>query len=415
MGQPPTRASAFQPRQAIREQIDDALAHPGGTGGVVLTQVLSGGGGYGKTQLAASYAHTATSEAGTQLVVWATAAEEQALITTYAQAALAVQAPGATGENPENDAVAFLRWLTTTDRSWLVVLDNITDPAHVQRWWPQGPAGWALATTRLKDDARLTGGGRTRITVDVYAPGEALAYLHQRLTADHHHLYDEQSAKDVITELGRLPLALGFAAAYMIQQDATCAEYLHHLTSQQLPGALPEWADAENYGRPVAAALLLNLHAAIDAGPNRIVEPALQLTALLDPDGHPLELWTTQPIRDLLTVFRGPDGAPVSEQEARDAVTVLHRYGLIDRNRGNGHTAVRIHALTARAVRESTPATAQPDLATTAADALLTIWPEVDEPHRDLATVLRTNTDTLNTHDQTHLWSQDHGGHPVLF
>ncbi|MFX4295327.1 FxSxx-COOH system tetratricopeptide repeat protein [Streptomyces bohaiensis] len=396
--------------------------------------MLSGGGGSGKTQLAAAYAREALTPkpdtqqttasaageagadvAGADLVVWATAAEEQAVITTYAQAARKVQAPGATGEDPETDAQVFLQWLATTDRSWLVVLDNITDAAHVQRWWPQGPTGWTLATTRV----HLTGGGRTRIPIDVYTPEEALTYLHQRLTREGYaHLYDQQAAKDVITELGQLPLALGFAAAYMIGQDTTCDEYLHHLTNQQLLGALPDWADAENYGRPLATALLLNLHAAIDAGPPSIVEPALHLTALLDPDGHPQELWTAEIVRGFLSVFRGPDGEPVSEQEAREAVTVLHRYGLIDRNRANGPTAVRIHALTARAVRETTPASAQAHLATTAADALDDIWPEIDQPHRDLATVLRANTDTLNAHTQHHLWNpapDGDGAHSVLF
>ncbi|WKV76607.1 hypothetical protein AW27_033675 (plasmid) [Streptomyces sp. PCS3-D2] len=40
----------------------------------------------------------------------------------------------------------------------------------------QPGTGWTMATTRLHDP-RLTGGGRTRITIDVYTPAEAVNYL----------------------------------------------------------------------------------------------------------------------------------------------------------------------------------------------------------------------------------------------
>ncbi|GAA1894206.1 hypothetical protein GCM10009716_00100 [Streptomyces sodiiphilus] len=403
IGAIPPLAAAFQNRTRVRETIDTARA---GRGGVVLTQVLAGGGGYGKSQLAAAYANDAINS-GTELVVWVHAAEEQALITTYARAATAVHAPGAGGDDPVADAEQFMAWLATTSRSWLVVLDNITDPAAVQKWWPQGRAGWVLATTRLHTDARLTAAGRTLVPVDVYTPQEAHTYLKDRLTAAgrarlHHH----GAAGQIIEQLGRLPLALGFAAAYMIEEDATCGEYLDHLTNGLLSDALPAWADAEDYGQPVTAALLLNLQAATATGPPGLVEPALRLAALLDPDGHPLGLWDTPPVLAYLTAahhtawWKRRRRKKITAREAHAALAALHRYGLLTRDRTNGPRAVRIHALTARAVRETTPAHQQPALATTAADALLALWPDPDQPHRDLATTLRANTDTLHTHTQ---------------
>ncbi|MFJ5157526.1 hypothetical protein ACIQCF_39760 [Streptomyces sp. NPDC088353] len=77
----------------------------------------------------------------------------------------------------------------------MVVLDDITDPAAVESWWPNSPRGkgWTLATTRL-NDPRLTGGGRARIDVDVYSPDEATAYLTSRLThGAKAHLIDDQA------------------------------------------------------------------------------------------------------------------------------------------------------------------------------------------------------------------------------
>ncbi|WP_345983791.1 hypothetical protein [Streptomyces sp. DSS69] len=74
---------------------------------------------------------------------------------------------------------------------------------------------------------------------------------------------------------------------------------------------------------------------------------------------------------------------------------------------------MRIHALTARAVRESLTADELARAAGAAADALLEVWPEVVQVRPELAAVLRANTDALADHAPDILWDPD--GHPVLF
>jgi integrase/recombinase XerD len=59
--------------------------------------------------------------------------------------------------------------------------------------------------------------------------------------------------------------------------------------------------------------------------------------------------------------------------------------------------AVRIHALTARAARETAPQRPAAALRA-AADAVLALWPETHHDQPDLTAVLRANTTTLNTH-----------------
>ncbi|NJQ07340.1 tetratricopeptide repeat protein [Streptomyces lonarensis] len=377
--------------------------------------VLTGGGGYGTSQLAAFHAREALAE-GTDLVVWARAAEEQALVTTFAAAAAAVRAPGATGENPVGDARTLLTWLATTDRSWLVVLDGVTDPATAQRWWPYGRAGWAMATTRLRDEPRLSAGSRAVVAVDVYTAEEATAFLHERLTVScRPELFDRRGADRVAELIARSPLALGFAAAHIVQEGITCTAYARRLARGPLREVLSGGSDAEGYGRGVSAAVLLNLAAAVAAGPQGVVEPVLRLAALLDPDGHPLGLWATRPILGLLRGLRPDTGEAVTETDVLQALSVLHRYGVLTRNRADGARAVRIHALTARAAREATPPRLQAALASAAADALLAVWPEVDQPHHDLATALRSSTAALHGHAQAQLWTAERGGHPLLF
>ncbi|MEU7511640.1 tetratricopeptide repeat protein [Streptomyces sp. NPDC042898] len=393
VGAVPALASAFQPRTGLRERID-AVREEGGT--AVLTQVLSGGGGVGKSQLAASYAGQAVAE-GVDLVVWAPAGELQQVVTRFAEAGARVAAPGVTGADPEADARAFLAWLATTSRRWLVVLDDITDPGAVEGWWPvsRTGSGWVLATTRLHD-ARLTGGGRRRVSVDVYEPGEAAAYLRARLADDG---LADAAVGELAEELGHLPLALGHAAAYMINHGLGCAAYLELFRgSRSIAEVLPPSADAEGYGRQIATTLLLSLDAVEAADPAGVARRVLGLAALLDPAGHPEALWRTKAVLEYL-----------GGCEAAATLRALHRYALLTCDAG----VVRIHALTARAVREATSEEDVPAMAVAAADGLYEIWPYPDQPHRDLAAVLRANTEALAGTAGEYLWVPT--GHPVVY
>ncbi|MFE2159911.1 tetratricopeptide repeat protein [Streptomyces lydicus] len=410
VGAVPTLASAFQPRTAVRKAVDAARASHTT---VVLTQVLTGGGGVGKSQLASFYATQALTD-GTDLVIWTNATDAEQVIGLYARAARRIHVPGAAGQDAETDAQAFLDWLATTSHSWLVVLDDVTDPQALARWWPNpSPTGngHVLATTRRRD-AILSGGGRAVIEVDTYSPQEALSYLHSRLTdAGAAHLLDVGTTA-VAEELGRLPLALSHAGAYMINEDVSCSDYLQRLTDHQsrLQDLLPPDADSEGYGRHVTAALLLTLDAAQQCRPVGLALPALRLAACLDPAGHPKVLWTTTAITDYLTAHRltgneqrDGDQGEVSADQAQAALRLLHRYALVTCETA-GPRAVRIHALTARATRETTLASEIPTAACSVADALHTIWPQEDHNDLELCAVLRANTESLIPHGGDHLW-----------
>jgi hypothetical protein len=316
-------ASAFQPRTELRQAVDDARSHsrtivlasdsfdtalpePGARTPV---HVMTGGGGVGKSQLAAAYAREAVKN-GVDLVLWTPASEIQQILTAYAQAALLVQVPGRTGGDLEADAQAFKDWLAATDRRWLVILDDVTNLDAVEPWWPdsQRGTGWVLATTRLKDP-RLTGGGRIRIDVDVYTPEEATSYLTTRLTGDRKtHLLDEQ-APVLAQSLGYLPLALGHAAAYMLRENTPCTAYLEQFSERvaRLDELLPRWADTERYGRQVTATLLLALDATDKDSYGSLARAALRVTAFLDSAGHPAALWHTPALTAHLTEERRPD------------------------------------------------------------------------------------------------------------
>ncbi|WP_329568901.1 hypothetical protein [Kitasatospora sp. NBC_01266] len=342
--------------------------------------------------------------------------------TQYALAARRLQILGAQGQDAEADARAFLDWLATTSRSWLIVLDDLTDLEELSRWWPPRSRlanGRALATTRLRD-ARLSGAGRTVVEVGTYTANEASAYLHDRFTgAGTPHLLDAR-AEAMVRELGHLPLALGHAASYMINEDVPCTSYLQRFTDRRarLDAVLPREADSEGYGRQITAALLLTLDAAQQCEPVGLAAAAIRLAAHLDPAGHPRELWVASTTAAYLTAHRTPPAPtvatpdPVSTDEAEAVLRVLHRYGLLTCGGRDDPRAVRVHALTARATRETILPGDLPATAWAAADALAGVWPPSDHEHPDLAAALRSNADALASCAGDLLWQPE--SHPIL-
>lgn len=418
LGSVPVLASAFQDRSAVRDRIDQARA---GHTTVVLAQVLSGGGGVGKTQLAAAYAHQAL-EDGIDLVVWVDASDIEQVIARYAHAAQVVEAAAEhlLGKSAESDAGLFLQWLATTRRPWLLILDDLTDPEAMQKWWPPSSAfgcGRVVATTR-RHDAVLSGGGRAVVDIDTYSTEEAEAYLHERLDSAHAaHLMDSQ-AGELAAALGYLPLALSHAAAYMVNEDVPCTEYLHRFngSTARLDDLLPRTADTEGYGRQVAAALLLSLDVAQASEPVGLAVPVMRLAAVLDPAGHPRSLWASDAVTHYLDTQRTvpPNGvtAAVDPDQVRAALRLLHRYGLLADHAQAGSRAVRLHALTARAVRECTPDATVQAVVKTAVDSLRELCDEVPWFDREATAVLRTNIDSVDARAGDLLWNVE--GHYLL-
>jgi tetratricopeptide (TPR) repeat protein len=404
VGSPPPLASAFQPRSAIVGRLQRA------EGPVVPRQVMSGGGGVGKSQIAAGI--YAASDA--DLRVWVAAGSRAAVITGYADAAVRLDL-AEVEVGPEQLAQLFLSFLTTTDRRCLVVLDDLTDPVDLRGLWPAGDAQ-VLVTTRRRD-AALSGGGRTVIEVGVYTPVEAEAYLRDRLTPLLDQLPEDvlEQAADLAADLGCLPLGLGQAAAVMIDQAIGCRQYRAWFADRTrgLNELFPEDADADGYAKTVATTWALAVQAANQLTPAGAAEPMARLVAVLDPAGAPEAVFTGQTTRGYLAAMIESDDVSVSL--ARGALRALHRLSLLTHDPDPTEPrAVRMHHLTGRAVLQTLNTADTAALVQIAADALLEGWPEID---RDPALVetLRANTATLAALRADALWNKESGAHPILF
>ncbi|WP_052489181.1 tetratricopeptide repeat protein [Streptomyces sp. 150FB] len=413
----PREAAAFQERDEAA-RLRTAVT---GGGTAVLCQVLRGTGGVGKTQLAARYAREAWVAGELDVLIWVGAGSRSAIISAYAQAAeelIAVE-PG----HPERSAMAFMKWLEPRPPGsgpvcrWLVVLDDVADPADVTGLWPvKNPHGRTVVTTRRRDVA-VPG---QRIDLGVFTPGEAAAYLSGFL-GEHGRTPDPRQIHALAGDLGHLPLALSQAAAYIVDAGISidcptcthsagqCPSYRRRLADRTTalthmlpePGGLPD-----DQLTTVAATWSLSVERADALRPAGLARPALQLAAMLDPNGIPEDVLTGGPAREYLTRHRTwavPEQhrhGDITEQDARDALRVLHRLNLVDHDPDTPNQAVRTHQLIQRATRDTLTAPGRGhQAARSAADALLAAWPAV-ERDTALAQTLRANTATLTAHAQ---------------
>ncbi|GIG68933.1 tetratricopeptide repeat protein [Phytomonospora endophytica] len=374
VGVVPPLAGSRVPRKA-----DQALAEaitPDGT--AIVCQVLSGLGGVGKTQLAANLAHRVRADREVDLLVWCTASSREQIISTYTRAAADILGH----EDPDR----FLAWLSACDKQWLIVLDDLTDPDDLRGLWPPAMGNGRTVVTTRRRDAKLHGDRRELIPVGLYTPTEALIYLTARLGTDR-----LTEGAELAAELGHLPLALGQAAAYILDRDLDCAAYRerfaarHHRLTEQFPYD----ARPDDYAATIATTWSLSIEAADALEPHGAAREVLEWASLLDPNGIPI---------DVLAI----------DTETHDGLHNLRRLSLID----TVDQTVLVHGLVQRSVRDEFTSIRQVARAFQVADQLVRIWPT---PEHDLALsqVLRANTNALHTNTGNVLKTSE--VHAVLF
>lgn len=174
---------------------------------VVLSPERTGLGGVGKTQLAGAYARNLWEREEVDLLVWVRADERDKVVKSYQEVATAV----------ETDSL--LPWLATTDRRWLIVLDDLTDLRHMEGLWPPDhPSGRVLVTTR--DWHPLSDRRHARhIEMGPFTPDEATAYIIACLDCG------SDEAAELAHALRFQPVALAEAVSYIRRHDLDCLQY----------------------------------------------------------------------------------------------------------------------------------------------------------------------------------------------
>ena len=266
------RPGLFVGRAGELARLDAAMAGPGG----VVVQAVHGLGGVGKSTLAARWAAAHAGEYS--LTWWITAATGADIDAGLAGLAVALQ-PALTGVLPlEALREGAVQWLAAHP-GWLVILDNVTDPADVAPLLARASAGRYLITSRRASGWHATGVAPVRL--DVLDPAEAQAMLAAILAPDRPREAD--GAAELCAELGFLPLAIEQAGAYLAQAGATPREYLDLLA--RYPAAMyqaaPEGGDA---ARTIARIWHLTLDRLAD---DPLAGQVLRILAWYAPDAIP--------------------------------------------------------------------------------------------------------------------------------
>jgi tetratricopeptide (TPR) repeat protein len=188
---------------------------------VVITQAVYGLGGVGKSELALQHAHA--HRGNYQLVWWITATDTEEVEAGLAALAGRLCPPVALVGSTQDAAAWALGWLQGHNR-WLLILDNVDDPADVAGLLGQLRGGHIVVTTRRDVDWQRIA---TPVRLDILDPEPAAQIITAR--TGHTSDQDHADATACAAELGFLPLALDQAAAYMIQSHIRPGQYLDKL------------------------------------------------------------------------------------------------------------------------------------------------------------------------------------------
>jgi tetratricopeptide (TPR) repeat protein len=365
------------------------------TGTVGACVIVTGPAGVGKTQVAATVARRAWDERLVDLLIWTTAGERSGIVTAYARAAADVT--GAEDSDPTDGAARLLAWLASTDRRWLVVLDDLVDPTDLTGLWPPTTRhGCTVVTTRRRDVALLA--GRQRLDVTPWSPAESHRYLAGRL-AEHPALLDEPGA--LAADLDHLPLALAQASAYLIDRNLTCSSYRRRLATHRMTDLVTH-SLPDQHRTAAATSWALSVELAGRLEPRGLARPLLELAALLDPNGLPLTVITSTPV---VQHCAERVGRHIDADDTLDAVRILHNLSLATVDDAAG--TVRVPVLVQRSIRDLL----EPDqirvIVNVVADALVAVWPE-DENGPEAEASLRSNAAMLKANSRGTLLA----GHP---
>ena len=351
----------------------------------------------GKTQLAAAFAESLWQSGGVDLLVWIEATSRASVLSGYAAATAAV-----TGRDQssscESVAAQFLSWLGETSRSWLVVLDDLSDPANLDGLWQAGPAGRVLVTSA---EAAAVPGGMRIVPLGPFSLREAITYLSGRLAADPD---KRQGVIELAQDLDLEPVALAQASAVIANTPLSCREYRAHFMRRR------EQLAESSGARPSAAAVtwMFSLGRADQLAPGRSAELLLALAALLDGHGIPETILMAPAAGDFLA---GGADVPANRESARAALAALEQAGLLTVEPVTGPPAVRVSPLLLAALRATMPEGMPDQAARSVADALLQAWPEREQPGWPVSG-LRSCVATLRRITGDRLWAG--GCHPVL-
>jgi tetratricopeptide (TPR) repeat protein len=213
-------------------------------------QVIAGMGGIGKTELVTEYIHRNIDKY--EIIWWIRAEHHDRVRDALVKLAQRLEPRQATTDSGRDRTItAVLETLQSEARpSWLLVYDNAVNPLDLQKYLPTSRSGGHIIITsrQLNWPSYIVADG---IEVSPFTEEEAISFLRRRVPGlavrDRREQFGEEEdarraseAGRLAVELGHLPIAIAYAAAYLAETGLSVDEYLtrfaenaHQLLSEQ--------------------------------------------------------------------------------------------------------------------------------------------------------------------------------------
>lgn len=305
---------------------------------IVIKQSISGLGGIGKTQLAREYAYRYCENY--KYLIWEINSESK--MTVYNDFVLLAQKLNLElhQDFKENELQNAIKKWMQENRNWLIIFDNLEDQDIIAPYQPKNRIGGNILITSRNSNLRF----ETIIDLETFTVKEAIEFLDNRLIGcDWLEKYDIEIKTDLVERLGRLPLALEQAAAYIKVTRTKYYRYLNILEESGLKAFEFDETDfnkPEYYEKSVTTTWEISFSAIVHEGAKQL----FYLCSFMAPEKIPVYFFTNnrkilpQPISDdLATVY-----------STNKIVTELRMYSLT----GGDSEYINIHRLVQEVVRK---------------------------------------------------------------
>ena len=202
-------------------------------------QIISGSVGVGKTQLALHYCHENASEY--DIIEFIDATNNDSLVRSCSDILGSIindlKVLNLTREisiltekldriafdcsSPANTARSFVSFFSNIGLRWMLIFDNCNygtpeECSNLNQFMPESASGDILITTQLS----LPYNGIEPVKIYVFSDQEATEFMYQRTK-----MIVDSSGEDIISILGRHPLALEYACAYIFRTKMSYQDY----------------------------------------------------------------------------------------------------------------------------------------------------------------------------------------------
>ncbi|MGY4305161.1 hypothetical protein ACVIJ6_002404 [Bradyrhizobium sp. USDA 4369] len=308
---PYLRNDAFAGREEIISRISAEL---NSSSARAVIQAIAGLGGIGKTQVALEYCYRYRDSY--QIIWWVRAEDKKTRAADLKE--LGQRLGLAIDQNGETEQIQSTLQLLNQLSSWLLVFDNVEDPNDLTGLLPTAGHGHVIVTSRHASWA----GVAKAITLDVWTRDETINYLINR-TAQADTADNLAAAAELAEVLGRLPLAIEQAAAYIDETKIGLIEYTKLFSKHKLRLFQLRRPSRNRDEQSVAKVWNISIRRVERASPGAVA--LLKLCAFLRADQIAKEA-----IQKQHTAMPEPLRATAADfVSLGDAIAVLRRYSLV--------------------------------------------------------------------------------------